>query len=287
MNVRLSSGTNSVTIDLEQGGRISSLVLLGRERMIGSPCSDEIEPALAWGSFLMAPFVGRVKNGLVEWRGRTAQLRRNHGDHAIHGTVFNERFDVIEQSAGHVVIACELDRARWPFGGRVVQRYALADHSLTIEAEIVADEPMPAELGWHPWFVREGEMNLTVHSDRVLAIGPDMIPVGSSVAVDDRHDLRSGPSADSLQLDDVYVAPASPAVLCWPDLELRMGFSAPIGTFVVYTHAKAVCVEPQTSWPDAIRLENQGIARTGLASLEAGERLAASTIWSWAPRQPS
>jgi aldose 1-epimerase len=287
MNVKLSSDTNTVTIDLEQGGRISSLVLLGRERMIGSPCSDQIEAGLAWGSFLMAPFVGRVKNGLVEWRGRTAQLRRNHGDHAIHGTVFDERFAVTEQSAGHVVIACELDRERWPFGGRVIQRYALADHSLTIEAEIIADEPMPAELGWHPWFVRDGEMSITVHSDRVLAIGPDMIPMGSSVAVNEGHDLRSGPPLDSLQLDDVYVSAASPAVLCWPDLELRIGFSAPIGTFVVYTHENAVCVEPQTSWPDAIRLEHEGIARTGLASLEAGECLAASTTWSWTRRQRS
>jgi aldose 1-epimerase len=286
MSVKLSSGSNTVTIDLEQGGRISSLVLLGRERMIGSPCSDEIEPGLAWGSFLMAPFVGRLKDGVVEWRGRTAQLRRNHGDHAIHGTVFDAHFAVTEQGAGHVVVACELDHERWPFGGRVIQRYALAGDSLTIEAEIAADEPMPAELGWHPWFVREGEMSVTVRSDRVLAIGPDMIPSGSSLAVDERHDLRSGPCLDSLRLDDVYVSAASPAVLCWPDLELRMGFSAPIGTFVVYTHAKAVCVEPQTSWPDAIRLENEGFARTGLASLEAGERLAASTIWSWTRRQP-
>jgi aldose 1-epimerase len=284
MIVELHRGWNTVTIDLEQGGRISSLVILGRERMVGAPCSDQIEPALAWGSFLMAPFVGRVKNGLVEWRGRTAQLCRNHGDHAIHGTIFNERFAVTEQSADHVAVTCELDRERWPFGGRVIQRYTLSENSLTVEAEVVADEPMPAELGWHPWFVREGGMSVTVRSDRVLAIGPDMIPTGSSLPVDARHDLRSGPPVQSLRLDDVYVSADPPAVLCWPDLELRMDFSAPIGTFVVYTHQNAVCVEPQTSWPDAIRLENEGIARTGLANLEAGERLAASTTWTWTRR---
>jgi aldose 1-epimerase len=284
MTVRLSIGSNTADIDLEQGGRISSLVILGRERIVGAPCSDGIEPALAWGSFLMAPFVGRVKNGLLEWRGRTVQLRRNHGAHAIHGTIFDERFEVRSQGADHVEIACRLDPARWPFAGEVVQRYTLSADRLVIEAEVVAAEPMPAEIGWHPWFVREGAMQITVDSDRNLVASPDLIPTGATVSVDAGHDLRGGPAVDGLSLDDVFVAARPPAFVRWPDLELCMDFEAPVGTFVVYIHPTAVCVEPQTSWPDAVRLEGEGVTGTGVANLEAGQRLTAAVTWSWRAR---
>jgi aldose 1-epimerase len=284
MTLRLASGSNTVDIDLEQGGRISSLVIRNRERIVGAPCSDGVEPALAWGSFLMAPFVGRVKNGLLEWRGRTVQLRRNHGPHAIHGTIFDEKVEVLERREDYVAIGCTLDRGRWPFGGRVVQRYTLSGDCLVIEADLEADEPMPAEIGWHPWFVRDGDMRVAVNSDRNLHTAPDLIPTGATVPVDEQHDLRAGARVDALALDDVFVAARPPAFVRWPDLELRMDFEAPVGTFVVYIHPTAVCVEPLTSWPDAVRLEAQGVPGTGLVNLEAGQRLSAATTWSWRSR---
>ena len=56
----------------------------------------------------------------------------------------------------------------WPFAGCVVQRFELTADSLTCRMELHADEPMPASIGWHPWFLRRirpastGELELDV-----------------------------------------------------------------------------------------------------------------------------
>jgi aldose 1-epimerase len=284
MTVRLTSGADSVEIDPDRGGRISSLVILGRERLVRQPCSELVEPALAWGCYLMVPFVGRVFEGRIQWDGQSAQLRRNHGPHAIHGVAFDVPWTVTDRSNGSVGLSCRLDPSRWPFGGEVRQKITFGEGRLVLEAEILAERPTPAALGWHPWFVREARgMRVSVASDQVLVSGPDLIPTGQMSPVDAAKDLRAGQPVDDLDLDDVYTSAKSPAVLCWPDLDLHLSFARPIETIVVYTHPAAICVEPQTAWPDAIRLARQGCAETGLANLEAGQSLVATTTWSWQP----
>ena len=48
---------------------------------------------------------------------------------------------------------CILDE-RWPFRGRVTQRFHLDPDGLELTLALEADEPMPATIGWHPWFRR-------------------------------------------------------------------------------------------------------------------------------------
>jgi aldose 1-epimerase len=282
--VKLTAGPDRLEIDTELGGRLSSLVIAGRERLMQEGSTDIVEPALATGSYVLAPFVGRLSNGLVEWNGRSATLPLNHGRHAIHGSVFDVPWSVVSGDESSVVLGYRFDPARWPFAGTMSQRYAMKPGSLTIEAEITAEEPMPAAIAWHPWFRRDSDMSLMVQSGHVLALDHELIPSGKQVAVDDRRDLRKLTAVGDRALDDVYVAPSTPSVICWSDLELRMDFSAPITTFVVYTNPKAICLEPMTAWPDAVRLSQEGVTETGLTSLEPGQSLKASTDWVWKAR---
>ena len=144
---------------------------------------------------------------------------------------------------------------------------------------------MPAAIGWHPWLRSPGaNLRVGVQSDSVLQLAPDLIPTGELEPVDARTDLRARPSLASHRLDDVFVAVKSPVVVDWPDLELALAFEDPVRTVVVYAHPQAVCVEPATAWPDSIRLAATGRNDTGLVSLAAGERLRASTSWSWMVR---
>jgi galactose mutarotase-like enzyme len=50
---------------------------------------------------------------------------------------------------------------------------------------------------------------------------------------------------------------------------------------VVYTPARAVCIEPQTCAIDAFNLEAQGIEGAGAIVVEPGRPLIASTTWRW------
>jgi galactose mutarotase-like enzyme len=284
MIVRIGDGVDGVAIDTDSGGRLASLVLGGRERLLVEPCEAGVAPSLAWGCYLMAPFVGRLSRGEVRWNGRTARIPTNHGRHAIHGATFDVPWGITSVSANAAVITCELDPARWPFRGRLAQRIAITRGQLLLEAEIRADEPMPAALGWHPWFRRDGGLRVHVDSDRVLRLGSDSLPTGELERVAGDTDLRDAPSVDGRTLDHVFASAGSPAIVSWPDLELRIGFEPPVGSVVVYVHPQAVCVEPITAWPDAIRLAGADCPGTGLVILKAGERLAASTTWSWQAR---
>jgi galactose mutarotase-like enzyme len=284
MIVTIGDEVDGCAVDTAAGGRLSSLVLAGHERLLGEPALG-IEPSIGWGCYVMAPFVGRVFEGTICWHGRMAKLPLNSGRHAIHGAVFDVPWEVAAQTPESVTLACTFDPGRWPFRGSMTQRVAIARGLMTLEAEILAEEPMPAAIGWHPWLRSSGaDLCVGVQSESVLELAPDLIPTGEMEPVDARTDLRARPSLAGHGLDDVFVAVNSPVVIDWPDLELALAFEHPVRTVVVYTHPQAVCVEPATAWPDSIRLAATGRNDTGLVSLAAGERLRASTSWSWTVR---
>ena len=277
--VGLSAGTASATVDLEHGARLASLVLGGRERLIGPP--DPADGSIRWGCFLMAPWPGRLADARLRWQGRTVQIGRNHGRHAIHGLVYARRWTLDATTATTVRASTELGPAGWPFAGRVRQSIELQPDGLIMEAEIETDGPAPAALGWHPWFDRcGGDPSVTVESDRVLETR-GMIPTGATLPVAGRTDLRRGPRLGLRRLDHAYTDVRSPAVIAWSDLELRIEFDAPISTVVVHTPARAFCVEPQTAWPNALGLGSAEAIRAGAVMLGAGERLAARLRCSW------
>ncbi len=285
MIVQIGDGTDGFSVDTTAGGRLRSVIMAGRERLL-TEAAEGVDPPIARGCYVMAPFVGRVLNGKVSWGGRSATLPLNHGAHAIHGAVFDVPWQVTGQTADSVSLACEFDPLRWPFRGSMTQQLTIARGRLTLEAEILAEEPMPAAIGWHPWFRTDGvDVRAEVRSAATLRLGPDLIPTGDLDPVDDRTDLRARPSMVGRRLDEVFVAVESPCTVDWPDLELTIAFERPVGAAVVFHHPDAVCVEPITAWPDSIRLAAAGKTETGLVNLGAGERLRAATTWTWQTRQ--
>jgi galactose mutarotase-like enzyme len=70
--------------------------------------------------------------------------------------------------------------------------------------------------------------------------------------------------------------------LRWDDLEVWMEWSGTGTHAVVYTPPEAVCLEPQTCAIDAFNLQARGIDDIGVAVVEPGHPLVASTTWRWA-----
>jgi aldose 1-epimerase len=227
----------------------------------------------------MAPWPGRLANGRFEWQGRSLQLRRTHGRHAIHGLTWNRQWTVEAMTGDAATLSIELPRDEWPMGGRVEQRVRVSDAGVELEAEIRADKPMPAALGWHPWFLRRGDPRLRVDAaSHQLTEG--MIPTGETVPVSRKTDLRGGPRLGRRRLDLAYLGAREPAFVTWPDLELRIRFEPSPAPLVVYTPRDSFCVEPLTAPPNA--LASTAADRAGGASiLSAGERLVASLAMTW------
>lgn len=220
----------------------------------------------------MAPWPGRLANGRFEWDGATVQLPRTHGRHAIHGLGWAAPWRVDAAASDRASLSLDLAREGWPMGGRVTETIQLRGDRLVLEGGIEADRPMPAALGWHPWFRRDGEVRLRVDADATLETR-GMLPTGTVRPVTRHSDLRAGPALANRRLDDAFVGARSPVVARWHDLELEIAFEPSPATVVVFTPPGRFCVEPQTAWPDPFALAPHQATARGAIEIGAGETL--------------
>lgn len=275
MVIELTAGEDRVVVDEKVGGRLTSLIAGGAERLV-EPADDPF----AWGAYPMIPWAGRVANARVESMG--VELQANDGAHAIHGVTYDQPWAVDRVASNAVELLCPLSTARWPMGGLAAQRITLARGRLELEIQVQAgDRAMPVSVGWHPWFRRpaKGDMTVMVESPRVLETTADLIPTGAVRKVNRKLDLRGGTKLGRRRLDHAYIDVSGPAQVRWPDLELTIELPAATSTVVVHTPERGVCVEPQTAWPDPFARPDE----SGVAQLAPHEIFSAITRWTWQP----
>jgi aldose 1-epimerase len=245
------------------GGRLGSLTVDGRELLV----TESSDGPISWGCYPMAPWAGRIRHGEFAFRGRVHRLPLTMAPHAIHGTAFDRPWRVVDAAT----ITVELD-ARWPFRGRVTQRFALDADGLEVAMTLEADEPMPAVLGWHPWFRRvlaEGDepLALAFTADEMLVRDAEQIPTG------ERIPPPPGP------WDDAFTGIREQPVIEWPG-RLRLEISSTCPWLVVYTMPlHAVCVEPQSGPPNGPNLAPEVV--------EPGAPLTHVMRWRWTRGQGS
>jgi aldose 1-epimerase len=235
----LRAGNAELTIDPAQGGRFASLLISGREVLV----TEGFGP-IEWGCYAMAPFAGRIRDARFTFRGHAYELEANMPPNAIHGTVFTRQWDVVTADADQAVIVTDLGPA-WPFRGRVTHSVAVRASGLDARLDLDAAEPMPAWLGWHPWFRRDiagATAELEFAAERMYARGPDGLPTGQLV------EPVPGP------WDDAFVGLMRAPRLSWPGV-LTLEIDSPAPVWVVYDERPdKLCVEPQTAPPDAVNL---------------------------------
>lgn len=280
--IELGNGPVTALVDPVHGGRLASLVIRGRERLTTQPDARAALPAITWGAFPMVPWVGRLHAGHVEWNGTSFDVVRNLDGHAIHGTAFDRPWSVVTSDERSARMTCRIgDGDGWPFAADVDHEVELGDDSIAFRMEIRAATAMPVAVGWHPWFRREdGEpIRVAVPSGQVLETSAGLIPTGAIVPVAGPTDLREMVEVGDRTLDHTYVEVSGPSRLSWEDLELTIQ-AEPLASVVVHTTPTGVCIEPQTAWPDAIRLNGRGI-ETGLVTIPAGGTFQAASRWTW------
>lgn len=238
--IELTAADAEADISPTDGGRVARLAIAGRDLLVIGSAGDD---PMSWGSYPMAPFAGRLREGTFEAGGRTYQLPINLAPHAIHGTAFTSRWDVLDAGLDHV----ELDVAlAWPLGGRAHQHVQLLPDALVCILTVVAgDLAMPVTLGWHPWFVKPDDDRLRF--DSMYERGPDHLPTGARVPPAPRP------------WDDCLTGPLAPLELSYRASGGRPALTVTVESdcdhWVVYDQpAHATCVEPQSGPPDAVHL---------------------------------
>ena len=296
-NVQLSNGQASVVISPEAGASLRSLLVAvgGKEHELlaggGDLPFDPVKLPHGTGSFIMAPWVNRIREGKLIAPDGEHSLPVNSGIHAIHGLVRDRAWDVVEQTASSAVFEIQL-AAPWPYAGKVVYRASLDRASFRQTLEVHAgkgERPFPGGVGWHPWFRRSlGGAELTVQADveAQWEIDASVTPTGKLAKTAASEKLAAGSSFQTGEVDGCFLLRENGgAVVRWPEVTLRMSGTGEITHVMLYSPAHAICVEAQTTTVNAAQLAASGAAQTGTVLVEPERPLTATTVWSWSGAQ--
>lgn len=231
-----------LTIDIDQGARISSL--LWRDMQITVPFRGSV---LNYGWYGLAPWAGRIRDGiLIDEAGGQTQLPTNlDPPHALHG------FGLISswQDIGPGRALLHLPA---PYKGATVeQKIEVLDDAIRWSLEYDDNGcTLPFWLGLHPWFARElprgGSAEVEFNAATMLKRGSDGLPTGE----------RISPTPEPW--DDAFIDVRGTPGVVWDDV-LRIDIESDAPWWVVYTEdQEGICIEPQTAPPDAANLGIRG-----------------------------
>jgi aldose 1-epimerase len=287
--VTLRSGPLGVVLSPAVGGAIARFWL---ERMTGSAVDllrATPDAALArrdpWATacFPLVPWSNRIREGCFAFGGRTVSLPPNRPPdrHTIHGHGFQAGWTVVDLDPALAVLEYAHAPDAWPWAYRAVQRVALTPVRLELELTLTNedDAPMPAGLGWHPYFPRTPETTLTARVRGLWLTDAELLPL-TRVAPPSDRDPGRGLAVDRVALDNAFVGWDGQAVVAWPERRAWLGLAAggPLGTLVVYTPPgeSFFCAEPVSHVADAFNLAAAGLTDTGMLTLAPGESVRAT-----------
>jgi len=297
-------------VDRESGSSAEILASLGFNCFSWRPVLEDGPREMLWaaagfqsgdqrpsgsGIPLLFPFPGRIGGATVTFKGREYPLEPGDAfGNAIHGFVFNRPWRIVEQARSRVVgeFQASVDDAtvlnRWPSDFLVRVSYEVRGRELLsdIRYENTGDGPLPCGFATHAYFrlpLSEGgsvaDTVVTVPATKFWELD-QMIPTGRILDVPPNQQLSGGLRLNDHQFDTEFtdLRPDSDGLL-----RTRLGdpatgrtvtqtFDTNFTQCVVYTpgHREAICLEPYTCVPDAIRLAAEG-HETGLQVLQPGE----------------
>jgi aldose 1-epimerase len=265
---------STVEIDLAAGARIRQITVADDADAVDLLASaDEHDPfSTGWGSFPMAPWAGRLRNGRFRFFRRDVGLDLNHADgtgtgggpisppraapvgpisgddlrcHAIHGTTFARRWDIVDAAADSIEVTCRLDGALgWDFPGIARQVIIVSPTRLDLTLSVEADDGavFPASVGWHPWFAKPDR--LVVHPIAMFEQDEFGLPTGRLIA------------PPQPPWDDCFINRAPVELHYGRRLAPLVTVSSPdCEHWVIYDKPQhATCVEPQSGPPDALNV---------------------------------
>jgi aldose 1-epimerase len=256
-----------------------------------SAAENEFESS-GFKSAKLSPFVCRMKNGQYRFSEQTYKIEGFYlGDHAIHGLIYKQPFEVIEQSATEknalVKMICHYRKldSGYPFDYDCEVTYQLsADNQLQVSTTIINKDAghIPVADGWHPYFSFGGSINecmLEFQGNHQVEFDDQLIPTGEQMPYETYGSLKL--LGDQF-FDNCFVlnfAECQP-MLVFRDpvkkiqLEIRPDQSYPYLQIYTPPHRKSIAIENLSAAPDAF---NNGM---GLITLPAGESVTFTTQYS-------
>ncbi len=236
-------------------------------------------------AFPLVPYSNRIRGGRFSFRGRTIELPPNFPPecHSIHGHGWQAAWRPIEAKGAGARLEYEHPADAWPWAYRTTQRFTLTPERLIVELALTNESaaPMPAGLGWHPYFPRTPRATITSDVRAIWLTDNEMMPT-SLEPLSPAADLGRGVGVDAVALDNCCVGWSGRATIDRPEDGTRLAMTAepPLDCLVVFTPRGRpfFCVEPASHVPDAFNLAAAGRTDTGMRVLEPGDTLRATIV---------
>lgn len=229
--LKIASGAIDVVVDTNVGGRISSIKIADTELLV-----TKAESVIDWGLYPMVPYAGRVRDATLLFDGKHFPLRENAKPHSIHGTVFDSPWHLESHDETSICLSTKTG-PNWPFAATVIHNIEVTKSFVRCEMTITAAERMPAQLGWHPWFLQP--TGVTTNFNSMLRRDNDAI---TSL---DRVEPLVAP------VDDCFFEPNAWPVVHIGNYAIEIASDCPY--WVRYDSPNGdVCIEPQSGPPNGI-----------------------------------
>ncbi|MEH6696319.1 MAG: aldose 1-epimerase [Hyphomonas sp.] len=276
--VRISAHGYDVEIDAARGGRLVSATFEGvdvlRRDLTSGPSS-----ALESACFPLVPFSNRIREGRFTFEGHSYQLAANwDGDeHVIHGEGWQQAWEIVALEDARAVLRLKGTTA-WPWSYECLQEISIGETGIVLALTLrnTSAVPMPAGLGFHPYFPHTASTELQFDAQRIW---PPLGETALAPQVPDRTNSFSvmRPVSDCV-LDHCFEGWSGTARILQPDmgLEVTLTASRSAAYCVVYTPAGEpyFCFEPVSHCTGAFEADE--IAEAGLKVLQPGESLGLS-----------
>ena len=263
-------------ISADLGGSIICLEMDGRSVLRGVDI-QKIKSAREAGSFPLVPFSNRIGHATLQWMGTDHPLIRNNADepHAIHGVGWQRPWNVLEQGEYFTLLSFE-HRADggWPFDFDASQAIQLKGNELhqTLSITNQDSKPTPVGLGWHPYFIKRENTQITFQAKARWEMGEDKLPTHSIVS----EGLNQ--VCSDLKIDHCFEGWVGETKITDEDFNITL--KSNLSRLVVYTHPgiNSIAVEPVSHVNNALNMKptNGSVHNDyGITVLQPGESISA------------
>jgi aldose 1-epimerase len=281
--ISLAHGDYRLEILPRLGGCVGSFT--HRQRHLLRPTAPGVDDAFQSASFPLVPYANRIADGLFLFHDREVRIPRNaRGQaHPLHGHSWHEPWRVAARSDRHAVLTFLYEAGSWPWTYSAEQALTVSDSGLRVDLTLTNRDsrPMPAGLGWHPYFPRTARTWLQAEVRGAWEIDEDFLPTthvtGARFGDWTRGEIVERPDL----VDNCHTGWAGSARILLAgadggDIRLTMSASEALRWLHIYVPVGKgfFCVEPVSHMPNAVN-RPEPPEQTGLVSLEPGSSLSA------------
>lgn len=288
--ITIANDTLELDVVPEAGASIARLAARVRGNVVPilRPTPDDAIASLnssLFASFALVPWSNRLADARFTFRGTTHQLKPNTPEgYAIHGDVRKRPWRVVAQTATTLELAFaarDFADVNFPFPFEVVLRYALdgATFGATIELTSRAAGPIPAGMGFHPYYRRtllddaeQVELRATV-----ARAYRELVPVHPAVPITPEQDFSRGRALGDQDFDTCFAGWDGTATITWPGSRVRahVACDATLDHMILFAPPGKpfFALEPVSNANNGFNLAALGDPDAGMRVLAPGETL--------------